>query len=294
MREAEAAGHLAAIFTIMVWGITFISTKLLLETFSPFAILFVRFFIGWLFLFVLAPRRLNKISRDQRLLFAGAGLTGVTLYFLMENIALEYTYASNVAIIVSLAPFFTVLLARIFLKINRPGKNFIMGFILAMAGIIVISANPDELEFNIIGDGLALLAALAWGFYSIFTRKLADYGLESLLATRAVFFYGLLFMLPATLFLPLNLSLEKLSTPVNLINILFLGLGASAICFATWTFAIKLLGVARSSMYIYLVPPVTVIAAYFVLGEPINVKIIAGIVLTIGGLVYAERGKENK
>ncbi|MDE5833699.1 MAG: DMT family transporter, partial [Desulfovibrio sp.] len=204
------------------------------------------------------------------------------------------TYASNVAIIVSLAPFFTVLLARIFLKINRPGKNFIMGFILAMAGIIVISANPDELEFNIIGDGLALLAALAWGFYSIFTRKLADYGLESLLATRAVFFYGLLFMLPATLFLPLNLSLEKLSTPVNLINILFLGLGASAICFATWTFAIKLLGVARSSMYIYLVPPVTVIAAYFVLGEPINVKIIAGIVLTIGGLVYAERGKENK
>ena len=83
MREADAAGHLAAIFTIMVWGITFISTKLLLETFSPFAILFVRCFIGWLFLFVLAPRRLNKISRDQRLLFAGAGLTGVTLYFLM-------------------------------------------------------------------------------------------------------------------------------------------------------------------------------------------------------------------
>lgn len=289
--SSEALGHLVAVFTIIVWGVTFISTKILLASISPFAILFIRFLIGWLFLFALAPRRIGSISARQRLVFAGAGFSGVTLYFLMENIALEYTYASNVAIIVSLAPFFTVILARIFLEIKRPGRNFFAGFALAMLGIIIISLNPDELEFNLAGDVLALLAALAWGFYSVFTQKLAKDGFDSLLSTRIIFFYGLLFMLPILPFWPLNISLSKLLVPVNLFNLLFLGLGASALCFASWTYAIKRLGVARSSLYIYLVPGVTVIAAAIFLNEEISLKIVIGIILTIGGLLLAERDK---
>lgn len=287
-------GHCVALFTIAVWGITFISTKILLVAMSPFAILFIRFLIGWIFLFVLAPRRIGAVSPRQRLVFAGAGFSGVTLYFLMENIALEYTYASNVAIIVSLAPFFTVFLARIFLKIATPGRNFFAGFILAMTGIVIISVNPHELEFNLIGDVLALLAAVAWGVYSVFTQKLAREGFGSLLATRLIFFYGLLFMLPILPFWPLNTSLSILLEPINLLNLLFLGLGASALCFASWTYAIKSLGVARSSLYIYLVPCVTVIAASIFLNEDISIKTIIGVILTIAGLILAEMDKTRR
>ena len=105
-------GHAAALMTILIWGTTFVSTKVLLRDFTPVTVLFTRFVIGYAFLWCLRPRLLPLSGWKKELLFAGAGLTGVTLYFLLENIALTYTFASNVGIIVAVVPFFTALLAR--------------------------------------------------------------------------------------------------------------------------------------------------------------------------------------
>ena len=81
-------GHLAAALTILIWGTTFISTKVLLRDFAPVEILFFRFCIGFLALLVICPRRLRSTGWKQERYFLFAGLTGVTLYFLLENIAL--------------------------------------------------------------------------------------------------------------------------------------------------------------------------------------------------------------
>lgn len=291
--ENRLTGHIVALFTIFVWGVTFISTKILLRSFSPYEILLIRFFIGWLALFALAPRRIKNFTPRTRLICAGAGLTGVTLYFLLENIALEYTTASNAAIIVSLAPFFTALVAFIFLKTRKPEFNFYVGFVLSMSGVVLISYNPGETSLNPLGDALALLAAVAWAFYSALIRELTKSGIDTLTASRAVFFYGLLFMAPLAFWLPISFPVKTLFEPINLANILFLGVGASALCFASWTFAIKRLGVVRSSLYIYLVPGVTVVVAAFVLREPLTQKITLGVLLTVAGLLYAERSKTN-
>lgn len=109
-------GHAAALMTILIWGTTFVSTKVLLRDFTPVTVLFTRFVIGYAFLWCLKPRVLPFSGWKKELLFAGAGLTGVTLYFLLENIALTYTFASNVGIIVAVVPFFTALLAHFLLK----------------------------------------------------------------------------------------------------------------------------------------------------------------------------------
>ena len=98
-------GHLAAFITILIWGTTFISTKVLLKTFSPVEILFIRFVMGYLALWLVCPRILRPDSRRQEPLFAAAGLCGITMYYLLENIALTYTLASNVGVIISIAPF---------------------------------------------------------------------------------------------------------------------------------------------------------------------------------------------
>ncbi|UQT46331.1 EamA family transporter [Akkermansia muciniphila] len=113
-------GHAAALMTILIWGTTFVSTKVLLRDFTPVTVLFTRFVIGYAFLWCLKPRFLPFSGWKKEFLFAGAGLTGVTLYFLLENIALTYTFASNVGIIVAVVPFFTALLAHFLLK----GKAF--------------------------------------------------------------------------------------------------------------------------------------------------------------------------
>ena len=151
MTNKTAAGHLAALVTILIWGTTFISTKVLLQDFQPIEILFFRFVLGLIALFLVYPRPLKGTSLRQELTFAAAGLSGVCLYYLLENIALTYTMASNVGVIISVAPFFTALLSRLFLKQEGTLRaNFFIGFLAAMAGIGFISFNGAAMELMLL------------------------------------------------------------------------------------------------------------------------------------------------
>lgn len=135
MKNKTLTGHLAAFITILIWGTTFISTKVLLRSFSPIEILFIRFVIGYLALWCACPKSFKPADRKQEGYFVLAGLLGVTLYYLFENIALTYTLASNVGVIISIAPFFTVIFTCVFLREGRPGARFFCGFLIAMAGM---------------------------------------------------------------------------------------------------------------------------------------------------------------
>ena len=127
-----------------------------------------------------------------------AGLCGICLYYLLENIALTYTQASNVSVIGSTAPFFTALLAHYFIRsAGSLSKQFIIGFFIVMSGIACISFNGAAMQLNPLGDLLAISAAVVWAFYALLTKKISSYGYPVILATRWTFFYGILFMLPA-------------------------------------------------------------------------------------------------
>lgn len=279
--------HLTALFTIMVWGITFISTKILLGSLSAEEILFYRFFLGWVALWLISRVWLVFQGLKTELIFASAGFFGVTLYFLLENIALEYTYASNVGVIVSSAPFFTALVGWLVFAGARPPWQFYAGFALALSGISLISFYEEGVNISPIGDALALLAAIAWAFYSELTKKLANLNLGSLIITRRIFFYGITLMLPVLAFGD-HQPLTVLMKPELAFNILFLGLIASALCFVTWTFCLRNLGAARASAYIYLVPVVTILAAAFWLNERLTAPAICGMFLVVAGLFLSE------
>ena len=286
----EISGHLAAVITILIWGTTFISTKILLVSFTPIEILFYRFGIGLITLTVLFPRRLKGTNMKQELMFAGAGLCGVTLYFLLENIALTYTLASNVGVIISIAPFFTAILSHWFLENEKLKTNFFIGFVVAMMGIFLINFNGSMiLKLNPLGDLLAVLASALWAVYGVLTRKISGFGHNTIQTTRRIFLYGLLFMIPALLIFPFEWGIERFSRSSNLFNILFLGLGASALCFVTWNTAVKILGAVKTSIYIYMVPAITVITSIIVLHEKITWIAACGTVLTAAGLFISGR-----
>ena len=170
---------------------------------------------------------------------------------------------------------------------------FFIGFVVAMAGIALISFNGSTLRLNPVGDLLALLAAFLWACYSILTRKISGFGYNTILTTRRVFFYGLLFMIPALFLFDFKLDLGRFTNMTNLLNILFLGLGASALCFVTWNFAVRLLGALQTSIYIYLVPIITVAASVLILHEPFTWMTGMGTALTLAGLLLSE-GKSFK
>lgn len=287
-RRTERSAHLLALVTIVIWGATFISTELLLVDFQPVEILFIRFLIGFFALLAAFPHRLKHTDRKQEITFALAGLCGITLYYLFENIALTFTQASNIGVIVSAAPLFTAILSRLLLRSEeRLGVSFFLGFLTAMAGIALISFHGAEMHLDPRGDLLAVGAAIVWSFYSILTKKISAYGFSTIQTTRRIFAYGILFMIPFLLLSDFKVDFSRFANAENIFHILFLGLGASALCFATWSFSVKVLGVVRTSVYIYMVPVVTVILSVIVLKEEITWISVLGTVLILLGLLLS-------
>lgn len=293
MNSKLRLGQAAALITILIWGTTFISTKVLLTALSPIEILFLRFVIGYLALWLAAPRRLVLTERKQEGWFAAAGLCGVALYYGFENLALSMTQASNVGVIISIAPFFTVLFSAVFLKQKRPGLRFFLGFLMAMAGIMLISFNQQAVEIHPLGDGLAVIAAMIWAIYCLISRKISELGYNVLLTTRRTFFYGLVLMLPLVM-TQFSADFQILSEPSVLLNLVFLGLGASALCFVTWNYAVGILGSVKTSVTIYIVPVITAVASAWVLHEPLTPRVILGLGLTLGGLLLSQKINQEK
>ena len=288
--DRRALGHLAALFTILNWGTTFIATKLLLRAFTPVEILVFRFALGVAILFLACPRLLRVRNLRRELVFAGAGLTGACMYYLMENIALTYTTAANVGIIVTAAPLFTALIGwKTGTGEGRPGGKFFLGFAVAITGICLISfPSLSAVSLDWRGDLLALGAAAVWGGYSCLVKKIDSFGYPILLTTRRTFLYGLIFMVPAAWLMDFRLGLERFAQPVNTLTLLYLGLGACALCFVTWGFAVKVLGPVKTSVYLYLTPAVTLVCSALVLKEHLTVASLGGAALTLGGLILSQ------
>ncbi|MCR5732632.1 MAG: DMT family transporter [Sphaerochaetaceae bacterium] len=289
MNNRRLLGHILAFSTIAVWGFTFIATKLLLRVFAPVEIFMIRFVIAYILLWVIYPKPLKLEKIKDEVPFAMAGLCGITLYYLLENVSLAYTRASNVSIIVSTAPFFIAIIYYVLgNKSEMPDWKFYLGFVFAIVGIALLSFTTEGFVFSFKGDGLALISAIAWGFYSYYVKKCSDRGYNVFQITRRCFMYGILFTLPILPFTSFSLSPEKFSDPVMLFCLLFLGVLASAICFVTWNYGVKLLGAVASGVYIYLNPVFTVIAAYFTLGERFTFQSILGMLLVMSGLILSE------
>ncbi len=290
--KPAAIGHAAAFITIVIWGTTFISTKVLLRAFTPIEILFIRFAIGYLALWCVYPKMLQPSSWKQEVFFAAAGLCGITLYYLFENIALTYTLASNVGVIISIAPFFTAFLGYLLLKDAPPDGRFIGGFFLAMAGVSLLSFGSETtLTLSPLGDFLAVIAAVIWAVYSLLTKKTASFGYHSIQATRRTFFYGLLFMLPVVAWMGFDVKPQQILATPHLLRSAFLGPGVIRSVLRTWNFAVRQLGPVKTSVYIYMVPVITAATSALVLAEPITLQTLLGIILTLAGLFLSESKK---
>ena len=295
MQKRIIWGHLAAILTIIVWGTTFTSTKVLLRSFGPLEILFFRMTIAFLVLCIAKPKKLVLKDKRHELLPAAAGFCGITVYQVLENYSLTFTMVANTSLIVTTAPFFIAVLSMIFLKTERQGYLFYIGFLAAITGIAIISySGIAALTINPVGDLLALGAAISWAFYSILTKLISAHGYSIVLITRRIFGYAILFLLPVLVFSDFRFKPDMLIVPVNIFNFLFLGVLASAACFSAWNYAVRVLGAVRTSVYIYLVPVVSVVTSNIVLGETITMLTAGGIALVLLGLFLSENRKKDK
>ena len=208
--------HLIAIFTVGVWGLTFISTKVLIANgLSPKEIFLLRFLIAYIGIWFISPRKLFANNWKDELWLLLGGITGGSVYFLTENMALGITLATNVAFIVCTAPLLTTIFSLMIYKKEKATRTLIGGSLMALIGVAMVVYN-----------GLTLVAALSWAFYSLIMKKMTGM-YNTIFITRKIFFYGILTTLPVFMFQPWKADLSLLIQPSVLLNLLFLGVVAS-------------------------------------------------------------------
>lgn len=293
-RLAPYKYHLAALFTVSVWGATFVSTKVLLaHSLTPAAIFLLRFALAYLCIWPLARTRLWAASMRDELLLAAAGVSGGSLYFLAENIALEYAPASNISLLVCTAPVWTALMMSVLYRSERMTRRQITGSALAFAGMVLVVLNGQfVLHLSPIGDLLGLSAALLWVVYSLIIKGITE-KYDSFFITRKVLFYGVLTILPVFFAQASDIDWSVLMRPVVWSNLLFLGIVASMLCYVLWNIVMRRLGAVRATNYIYLNPLVTIIVAALCIGERITLAALTGAALILYGMWRAE-GSKNR
>ena len=288
-KSASILAHVGALITVTAWGVSFVSTKVLLENgLGPAEIYIYRFILAYILILIACHNRLWANSFRDELLFMTCGLCAGSIYFISENMALEYTYVTNVSLLVTTSPLITTMLMWMLYKNEKLGKGTIIGSLIAFTGVAcVIFNSSSNVEIKPLGDILSLLAALSWSIYSLVLKKLnALYSV--MFISRKTFFYGVLTALPFMFFQP------EICSPIVLLktevwaNLLFLGAFASMIAYILWAQSVKHLGAIKASNYMYISPIITLVASVAFLGEPLSIIGGIGCALILGGMWFGE------
>ena len=296
--------HFVAFLIVVIWGSTFVFTKMLLNSgLSPAHIFTLRFIIAYVLLLLFDyavtrrhHRRFQWFSHSlkEELAMVGLGLTGGSLYFLSENAAMLYTTATNTSLIVCSCPLFTMLAMSLVYHDEPISKRQVLGSLLACAGMCVVVLNGHfVLHLSPLGDLLAFTACIAWAFYSLLIRYAAKRH-TTVFITRKVFFYGLVTILPYYIFVPGLPSLSVLSRPDVIYNLLFLGCLASMVCFVVWNWVIRHLGPVDTTNWVYFNPITTMVFARWLLNEPITIFFLLGMVMILTGMYHADSHRKFK
>jgi drug/metabolite transporter (DMT)-like permease len=294
--------HLVAFLTVAVWGSTFVFTKMLLQDgLTPAQIFTLRFIIAYVLLlgYELLWRRSSFLlfSRtvSDELLMVLLGITGGSMYFLAENAAMLYTTATNTSLIVCSCPLFTMLLvAVVYRRTQRVTRIQALGSVVACIGMAAVVLNGHfVLHLSPLGDVLAFAACLCWTVYSLFV-KIATDRYQTVFITRKVFFYGLLTIIPYYLWRPVDATIFLYPSTFHpsadaIANLLFLGVVASMLCFVVWNWVLQRLGAVVATNWVYFNPIVTILFAWWLLGEQITVWFLLGTVLILFGMYLCDR-----
>ncbi|MFW6137970.1 MAG: DMT family transporter [Spirochaetota bacterium] len=279
--------HAALIATVLFWGMSFSSSKVVLNTgFPPLSLAFIRFLLASMHLFPVLKMREpeTKITRKTLLPLMLSGLFGVTVYFFFENTGIKYTTASSAALIIGSIPIFTIgadyLLYRQSVEWYRIGGVFI-----SLAGVYLLIGNPGGVPLRpgmLLGNLLMLGACLSWVAYIQFSRNLkTDFSGISLTTYQVMF--GTVFLLPLALAEHRSWIMVG---PKIWLNIFYLGIFCSAVCYFLYLYALARLETIVVSSYINVIPVAGAAGGVVLLGENLTpVQLLGGAVVITGVLI---------
>jgi len=276
-----------ATMSISFWGVSFVSTKAVLGKLDPYSLLVVRFGIGALFLLLLLllqrKRLLVSFKYVPHLMILG--ILGVFVHQILQATALLSINASSAGWLISFSPIFTVILSILFLH-EKLSIMKAVGMVLAITGVLIVTTTRigQSFQFSInIGFLLMMLSTLNWAVYSVLLRSL-KIPYPPLLTT---FYMSLIGLILTTPFIIRNKGWESLSllNYSEWVHLLFLGVFVSGIAYWYWGRALEVLEASKVSMFLYMEPIATLVAAVLLLDEKVFLISVAGGIIIIIGVI---------
>jgi drug/metabolite transporter (DMT)-like permease len=286
MRVNKPLGILAVLSSVIFWGFSFVSTKVVLTELPPVTIAFLRQFAALIPLFALCfiKKESLRIERNEILSFFTASFFGIVLYFLFENTGLTMTTASNASMLVATIPIFVLIAESVVQrkKIAFPSLVCIIASVLGVYFVVFEDGLPDFSTKTFLGNLLIFGAMFSWIIYTFVSEKLGR-KYSSLKMTTIQTLAGIPLFLP---FVSGEFSAWRIPSLTNVINILFLGIFCSGLAYVFFLSGIKMLGPVLPSSLLNLIPVVTILAGVIFLNETISFYQVIGTVLIVGSLTF--------
>lgn len=293
MQNRGSLIHLYAVLSMLLWGLSYIWSKVVFEYIGPASTIMLRLLISavflWAIAFLLGQRPI--IRRTDLRLFLLSSLFNPFLYFIGESYGLNLVSPVLSAVIVATIPVFMPLIAYFFLHEHLKPLN-ILGLFISFGGVLVMIFRPDlSLAASPVGIALLFGAVASALVYGILLRKLTmRYTPLTIITIQNSI--GVVYFLPVVLLFEFD-SISSFSPDGRMLSSLFaLGIFASSMAYVFYTKTVKALGIARANIYTNLIPVFTALFSFLVLGETMNTAKIIGILLVMGGVVLSQQNKK--
>ncbi len=282
--------NLPVLIAVILWGLSFIATKLALNYLSPIEIIGVRMFLAVPVLFILVklkglPIRFRK--SDYIALIPASII--LAMHFLIQALGLIYTTATNTAWLIATIPVFIAVLSYLFLREKLTIRK-IFGIVVATFGVLLLISNGSINTLGwlkSIGDWLILSSCITWSVYTIITRNITRRCNPLAISFSLLLFPALIL----TIYVLFTAPIERFaSLPPEIIAMLvFLGVFCLGLAHWLWLEGLSRKGAVDVGIYLYFEPVVTTIAAIPILGEKLTFFMIVGAMLIVAGVYLVER-----
>jgi drug/metabolite transporter (DMT)-like permease len=286
---------LGVLLAVIVWGISFVATKLAVSELSPITLIFTRAGLGSLLLVSLLAVRRQPIwpPRDALAPLALMGFLGVAFHLTLQAVALTLTSAVNAGWLIGLTPIWSAILAAVLLR-ERFGGRKVVGLLVAFAGTLLV-VTRGELGGSLLaipstqGDLLMLASTVNWAVYTVVGHGVIR-RLGPTRATAGAMLLGWAMLAPLFLARAGWRDYGHLSGR-GLGAVLFLGIACSGLAYLAWYGALERIEASRVAALLYLEPLVTLGAAVVLIGEPVGLATAAGGLLVLGGVALVQVAK---
>ena len=292
-KQSNAVSILSVLGALILWGSSFVAIKFAYTTYPPLTLAVARFVVASLILGALTLLPQNRVRLQKKDIFTVAicGLTGIMLYAVLQNIAMQWTSASSATLIIASYPIITLLMESLIYK-KKLSAIKIVAILIAIVGVVILSYVKSEsrVEGELLGIILLIIAGVAWAVYNFMMKRVVNHypPITLLFYTTLI---GTIFLLPLAL---LERAQWQQPTLLSFSMMMFLGVFCSVIAYLLYNRGLKTMAPSTITSMLNLMPIIGVFFSWVLLGEQVTLrKIIGGAVVIFGVMLSVRKNKTD-